>query len=309
MSIAEKNRLRMVVLLKELTTGEGMRPTLLDGVKLARADSSLPRTPVLYEPSIVIVASGRKRGFVGDRVFTYDPNNYLVLSVPLPFECETEVGDGEPMLGVSIRVELSVLSELTTKMNMRRRTTPGDTQRSVYATPLNHQLSEGTIRLLECLRSPMDAELLGSGIVREIMYRVLGGEQGGALWDLLGMHGQVAEVHALLQRMHARYAESWDVTQMAEDTGMSISAFHSSFKAVTGTSPLQYLKTTRLHKARIMMVHDAVGTAVAADRVGYQSASQFSREFKRFFGRPPLEEMKRVKTMLGLGTSGNASIA
>ena len=117
MRSAEESRLRMLTLLREMAKVEGMQATALDGVKLARADCSYPRTPVMYEPSIVLLASGRKRGYVGSREFVFDANHYLVLSVPLAFEVETDVtAAGEGVLGVSIRVDLATLSELTLRM-------------------------------------------------------------------------------------------------------------------------------------------------------------------------------------------------
>ena len=308
MRSAEENRLRMVVLLKEMAHVEGMQATALDGVKLARADCSYPRTPVMYEPSIVILASGRKRGYVGSREFVFDASHYLVLSVPLAFEVETDlVAAGEGVLGVSVRVDLCTLSELTMKMERRRGSLPED-QRGVMATPLDEAMGEAAVRLLECLRSPVEAAVLGPGIVREMVYRVLSGEQGGMLWALLGMHGQLAQIHGVLQRLHANPAKSLDVAAMAADAGMSVSAFHHHFKAVVGTSPLQYLKTLRLHKARMLMLHDRLGAAAAADRVGYESASQFSREFKRFFGRTPTHEIEVVREPAGYVPLGSAMV-
>ncbi len=304
----EKNRRRMKELLARLTTGEGMRASLLDGVRLARADRNYPRTPVMYDPSVFIVANGRKKGYLGDRRFIYDANNYLVLSVPLPFECETETGHGEPMLGLSVRMDLAVLSELAIKMDVRRQG-PSDDQRSMCATPLDAPLSEAAVRLLECLRSPVEALVLGPGIVREITYRVLCGPRGDALLAMLGRNGQVAQIHAVLQRIHCKYAEPLDVARMAEEIGVSVSAFHHNFKTVTETSPLQYLKAVRLHKARMFMAHDGLGAAAAADRVGYESPSQFSREFKRYFGQTPREEVTRVRQMLGLDASEQAAVA
>ncbi len=118
----------------ELTTGEGLCPTALDGVKLARTDHNIARTPVLYEPSVYIVTSGRKHGFVGGREFIYDPNNYLVLSVPLPFEVTTDVGRGEPMLGVSVRVDMSLISELSTRMTIKQ-AQASETRTESYARP------------------------------------------------------------------------------------------------------------------------------------------------------------------------------
>jgi AraC-like DNA-binding protein len=291
--IVEKNRQRMVALLSELTPGEGLRTTILDGVHVRRSNRHVPRTPVMYEPSVYIVASGRKKGYVGDRRLVYDANNYLVLSAPLPFECEAETGDGEPLLALSVRMEIGVISELAARMDARPPQQSADALACVHATPLDAALGDAAVRLLECLRSPVDAAVLGPAITREITYRVLCGPRGETLLAMLGRNGHTAQIHAVLRRMHARYAEPLNVARVAEAVGMSVSALHHHFKAVTSASPLQYLKAVRLHKARMLILHDGVGAAVAAHRVGYESTSQFSREFKRLFGRSPIEESRR----------------
>ena len=288
----------MVAILSELSTGEGMRPTVVDGVKLGRADRGYPRAPVLYEPSIYIVASGRKTGYLGDRKFVYDPNNYLVLSVPLPFECETEAGPEGPMLGISVRVVPSVVSDLAVRMQSRPHAPAVEATGYVEATPLDLAMSDAALRLVECLRSPLDAEILGPGIVREIVYRALCGPQGHLLLEMVGRQGQAAQINAALRWIHSRYAEPFSVAQMADEVGMSISAFHHQFKALTASSPVQYLKSVRLHKARALIVDEGSGAAEAATAVGYESASQFSREFKRFFGASPTEEARRVRAIV-----------
>lgn len=296
----ETNR-RMVDLLCRLTPLEGMRPSALDSVKLLRVNRSYPRSPVLYEPSIVIVAQGRKHGYLGDQSFVYDARNYLVLTVPLPFECETEATpDGGPFLGVSVRVELALLSELVMKMETRGRPAlVGQDDHSVSATPLDAALGDAAVRLLECLCSPADTPVLGPQIVREIVYRALCGKQGGALKSLLLMDGARTQIHRILHRIHSEYARVMDVAALAGEAGMSVSALHHHFKAVTSTSPLRYLKTIRLHKARMLMVQDSVGASIAAERVGYESPSQFSREFKRLFGATPIDETHRLKANFG----------
>jgi AraC-like DNA-binding protein len=296
----EASNRRMTELLKTLAVREGARPSILDGVKLLRANNSVPRTPVLYEPSIVIVGQGRKRGYLGGRVYTYDPHNYLVLSVPMPFECETEIGPDGPLLAVSIRVDLTVLSELLMKMDRKSVTIEELDTHGMYSTSLDLALSQATVRLLECLSSPPEAQILGPSIMREIIYRVLCGARGGSLRALIAVNGRVSQIQHALERIHANCAQEIDVASLAEDAGMSVSAFHHNFKAVTATSPLQYLKTIRLHKARLLMAVEGLNAGVAADRAGYQSASQFSREFKRFFGATPQNEATRVRAMLGL---------
>jgi AraC-like DNA-binding protein len=297
MSTESTNR-RMTALLASLATREGSQPTILDNVRLMKASKNLPRMPVLYEPGIVIVGQGRKRGYLGDQVYTYDAHNYLVLSVPLPFECETEAGADGPLLAVQIRVDLVVLAELLMKMDGTHRSGPQEMPQGIYSTALDGRLSETTVRLLECLRNPVEAKVLGPQIVREITYRVLCGEQGGALRAAAAYNSRFGQVNRALQRIHAEYARNLSVEELAETAGMSASAFHQNFKAVTSTSPLQYLKTIRLHKARMLMVSDGLRAGVAADRVGYESSSQFSREFKRLFGMSPVEGTEEVRRML-----------
>ena len=291
----------MTALLTSLACREGSHPTAVEGVHLMRASRPLPRMPVLYEPGIVIVGQGRKRGYLGDQVYTYDAHNYLVLSVPLPFECETEATPGKPLLAVSIRVDLAILTELLMKMDGSRRPSSLDTPQGIYSTQLDVRLSEATVRLLECLTDPVEARILGPQIVREITYRVLCGEQGGALRAAAALHSRIGQVNRAVQRIHADYARDLSVEELAETAGMSPSAFFQNFKAVTSTSPLQYLKTIRLHKARMLMVYDGLRAGVASDKVGYESSSQFSREFKRLFGVSPVEETERVRQMLGVG--------
>jgi AraC-like DNA-binding protein len=274
-----------------------------------RASKPMPRTPVLYEPSIVIVGQGRKRGYLGGRVYTYDPHNYLVLSVPMPFECETEVGRDGPMLAVSIRVDLGVLSELLMKMDRRAVASDGDDTHGMYSTPLDLALSEATVRLLDCLSSPIEARVLGPQIVREITFRVLCGSRGGCLHALIAINGRLSQIQRALDRMHTDSARAIDVAALAEEAGMSVSAFHHNFKMVTSTSPLQYIKTIRLHKARMLMAVERLSAGAAAGRAGYQSPSQFSREFKRFFGATPQEEATHLRNLLGLEAPSVVRIA
>jgi AraC-like DNA-binding protein len=148
---------------------------------------------------------------------------------------------------------------------------------------------------LECLRSPAEAAILGPARVREIIYRVLCGPRAEVLLAMLGRNGQLASIHAALHRIHTRYFEPIDVKTLAQEIGMSVSAFHQHFKQVTETSPLQYVKAVRLHKARTLIIRDGLGAAEAALHVGYESSSQFHREFKRFFGHTPKRQDARVR--------------
>lgn len=298
-TVGESNK-RMTELLGSLAKSEGVHETAVPGVTLMRVEKPLPRSPVMYEPSIVIVGQGRKRGYLGGQVYTYDAHNYLVLSLPMPFECETDVGARGPLLAVAIRIELPVLSELLMKMKYPAAQFDSDGTPAMCSTPLDAGMSEATVRLLECLKSPRDAAILGPQITREITYRVLCGKHGNSLRALLALNGRLHQIQRTLSLMHSKYFEALDVKTMAEEAGMSVSAFHHNFKSVTAASPLQYLKNVRLHKARMLIVQEGIGASAAALRVGYESHSQFSREFKRFFGATPTAEADRIRNTLGL---------
>ena len=285
---------KMVDLLSVLAPKEGYTNSCLEAVRFMRANSTHPRAPVIYDPCIVIVAQGRKHGYVGDQSFIYDANNYLVLSVPLPFECETQASPSSPMLAIKIGVDPTVVAELLLELDDTKPAS-GDVLSGVAATPLTEPLLNATIRLLECLTSPTEARILGPQIIREITFRVLRGEHADALKALVTRRSKFAQIAKTLRRIHSDFNDKLDVESLAEEADMSISAFHHNFKIVTATAPLQYIKSVRLHRARTLMVYEGLNANVAASQVGYESASQFSREFKRMFGSSPAEEAARMK--------------
>ena len=294
----------MIALIERLAPNEGYSLSALDGVRFMRSDRPLGRTPVLYEPGIVIVCQGRKLGFLGDETYVYDAQHFLVLSVPLPFSTETQASKEEPMLAVSIRLDLATVADLVVAIDSRSGAGAGahhgDAPLGIASTPLSQELADATVRLLRALCHPLDAGILGPALVREICFRVLSGEQGGALRAALAHPGRFGRVARALRRIHTDYAQPLDVTHLAQEAGMSVPAFHVNFKAVTQTSPIQYIKSTRLHHARLMMIRDGLTAASASARVGYESASQFSREFKRFFGRTPVDEVRDMQASFAL---------
>ncbi len=277
---------RMVELLEELVPADGL-VELVDGkVHLFRISEPSTRKPQNYEPGIMILAQGKKRIFIGDKAYVYDPMNYLVLSVPVPLECDTDANPAKPLLGLKIRVDAAEVAEILLTMDSPRQSQillPG----GVYSAQLNGQMTDAAVRLLEALSSPSDAGFLGPMIVREIIYRVLCGENGDALRALAYRNQRFFQIARILDKIHTSYNKRLDLNSLATETGMSISAFHASFKAVTNISPLQYIKSVRLHKARMLMLEDGINAYNAAIHVGYESPSQFNREYKRMFGITP----------------------
>jgi AraC-like DNA-binding protein len=294
------NRKRLASLLNEVAVHEGTHRTLVDGVEVTRVSKPVPRAPMVYQPNIVVVGQGRKRGYLGGEVYTYDAFNYLVLSVPLPAECETEASPEEPLLLVAINVEPTMLGEMLLEMD-EPLPPVGTTPRGISTTPMSEELSGAVIRLLECLKCPLDRRMLGRQTVREIVYRVLCGEQGGSLRALASRDDHFARIARVLKHIHAEYAKPLGAEEMARRAGMSVSAFHHYFKLVTASSPLQYLKLIRLDQARRLMAHDGYNASTAARAVGYESPSQFSREFKRLFGATPVEEAENTRARLVAG--------
>ena len=292
-----ENRKRLARLLNGVADQEGIHQTLIEGVRVARHSESSPRTPVVYEPMIVIIGQGCKRGYLGDEVYAYDPFNYLVLSVPLPVECEWEASPKEPLLLVTISVEPTMLGEMLLEMDEHLLPVK-PMLRGIATAPLSDDLSGAVIRLLECLKSPLDSCMLGRQIVREIVYRVLCSEQGGSLRALASRDEHFTRIARVLKDIHTDCAKPFSVESMAKRAGMSVAAFHQNFKAVTASSPLQYLKRIRLDRAKRLMSHDGHNASTAARAVGYESPSQFSREFKRLFGVTPIEEVEQTRDRL-----------
>lgn len=289
-------RLRLAELIEALTVHDGEHRTRVEGVLLWRASAPIPRHPVVYQPRIVVVAQGRKRGYLGGQMYSYDPYQYLVLAVPLPFECETEATLDEPLLGVAMDIDSTVLGEMLLEMD--EDAPKASVPRGIYSSPLTTELSDAVIRLMECLASPLDSRMLGRQLVREILYRVLRGEQGDALRALANRNDHFTQIARVLRYIHADYARPLTTNALARMAGMSVSVFHQNFKQVTDTSPIQYIKQVRLHRARTLMAYDGHNAGTAAAAVGYESQSQFGREFKRLFGVTPAQDAVNLRAQL-----------
>jgi AraC-like DNA-binding protein len=297
-------RERMVELIGRLAPSEGQTQSALDGVRFMRSNRPHTKAPALYEPCIGILVQGCKRIQLGDQVYVWDAQHYLVLSVPLPFTAETEASEKEPLLGISLRIDQVQVAELALALDERERRT-GAVPKAMTSTPLDARLSDALLRLLEALTSPLETKILGPSILREIFLRMLTGEQGPAMRAALTHGGQFGKIAKALRRIHAEYDGDLDVGMLARDAGMSVPVFHTHFKTVTTTSPIQYVKATRLHQARLLMARDGVTAASAAAKVGYESPSQFSREFKRMFGRSPTDEAEQMRQYLAVMPAGN----
>lgn len=299
MNDATPTRQRTIRLLDRLAEAEGYTLTPLPDVRLLRSNRPLDRTPVLYEPGIVIVCQGRKRGFLGGELFLYDAQHYLVVSVPVPFSMETDATAQEPLLALYFRLDLAMAAELVTQIDERDGVSNAP-PRGMYSSPMEEGLAESILRLLQAIARPPEAEILGPALVREIYFRVLSGAQGGSLRAALAQQGRFGQVARAIRAIHARFDEPLTVDLLADEAAMSVPTFHAHFRTMTGTSPMRYVQSTRLHQARLLMLRKDTTAAAASAAVGYESSSQFSREFKRLFGLPPIEEVRRMKRNFSL---------
>lgn len=298
---------RIIELMGTLAPVEGYNLTALDDVRFLRSNRPLHRVPVLYDPGIVIVCQGCKRGFLGEDIYLYDAQHYLVVSVPVPFTMETEASEEEPMLAVYLRLDFTLAAEWMVALDDFPDLVEAKPH-GMYSSPMDEPLSKSLLRFLKVMRVPMDAQLLGPSLVREIYYRILTGAQGGSMRAALNQQGQFGKVARAIRKIHGCYHQHLDVEALAAEAVMSVPSFHAHFRTVTGTSPMQYLKSTRLHQARLLMLRNDITAATACARVGYESASQFSREFKRFFGRTPQAEIQWMKRTYALPAPTSASL-
>lgn len=292
-------RQQFIALLERLAPVEGYNLTALDDVRLLRSNRPLLRTPVLYEPGIVIVAQGRKRGYLGDEVYVYDADHYLAVAVPVPFTMETDASEQEPLLAIYLQLRLEEVADLILQIDAHV-ASAATAPKGMYATRMDSMLRDTAARLLQSLSSPLEAHVLGRALVREIYFRVLTSEQGAVMRAALATQGHFGKIARALRLIHKKYRDPLTIEELAATARMSAATFHVHFKAVTNNSPMQYLKSIRLHQARLLMVRSGMQAAAAAEHVGYGSASQFSREFKRFFGLPPAQEAERLQRAYAL---------
>ena len=217
----------------------------------------------------------------------------MVLSAPMPLECVVEANRNTPLLSVVVRLRKEVVLSIVSKMrelDLTRQTAP----QAILTATLDEELGGALVRLLKVAISPEDARVLGDQVVRELTYLVLRGPSGSGVRAMVDAQGSFANILRALQAMHAEYNRPLLVASLARRAGMSVSTFHFHFKHVTATTPVQYVKAIRMHRARSLLLDSNATAGSVAAAVGYKSASQFGRDYKRFFGEAPARGAGRV---------------
>ncbi len=281
----EKIQLMKELLLKKLPA-QNVVKTRVNGVGIFRIDQSFRKRPELYLPQIILLAQGRKRIFLGERTFEYDSCHYYVQAVPLPVECEAVIEEGKPMLGMVLKIDPQMIGEILNDMKLDLPVS-GKVFNTLYDAALSDEIIDAAIRLLKTLDTENEANVLGPIFMKEILFKILNGENGEILRELAFNNRGFFQISRVINTIHENYSRTFDIQNLAREAGMSPTAFHTTFKSMTSTSPLQYIKSVRLHKAKELIQQEGEKANAAAMMVGYESSSQFSREYKRCFGVTP----------------------
>ena len=284
MSTASRSSNSLAAGMAALARQEGGNETRYPGVSLYRFTVPEPPTRYVYPSSLVLVGAGRKQVSLGNKTLPYDAGHYLVVTSPMPILCRTIASVDEPVLSMVVEIELALLRQLVLELNAPPAPRLARSTHTVFSAPLPRDLEDAAARLLACLTDERRTRALARQTIREMLFLVLDGPQGDSLRALA--EGPASHLAHVLREMNARFAERMAIGDLAQMAHMSVPTFHQHFKAMTGSSPLQYVKAVRLIRARQMLFGGGMVKTVAQD-VGYESESQFSREYRRFFGSPP----------------------
>lgn len=269
--------------------------TAIAGVRLARRTGPTTPCAVTYEPSVVVVAQGRKRVDLGGNTFFYDAKRFLLTSLDLPaLASVVEASPAAPCLAMMIRIEMPVVRELLVREEVGvAEVSPSAPGMAVAeATP---EFLDACCRLLRLLSTPGDIPVMGELIQREILYRVLRSAEGARLRAIATQGEQSHRTAKAIAWIRANFQQQLRMEELAQVAGMGVSTLHHHFRALTAMSPLQYQKQVRLQMARSRMLTEGLDANAAAFEVGYESPSQFSREYSRFFGQPPVRDVRGLR--------------
>ncbi|MFJ6988444.1 MULTISPECIES: AraC family transcriptional regulator N-terminal domain-containing protein [unclassified Streptomyces] len=271
--------------------------TAIDGVLISRVDRSDPSAPSMTGTVLAVIAQGAKRLALGDRVYEYGAGQYLVASVDLPVTGHfVDASPDRPALGFGLTLDPSAVADLLLRAG------PGDTPRDAGGAPPGIAVSDApdalldaVVRLLRLLDAPRDRTVLAPLVKREILWRLITGEQGSTVRQLGLADSGLSHVARAVGWIREHYAQPFKVADVAGLCGMSVSAFHRNFQAVTAMSPIQFQKQIRLQEARVLLTTHPHDVTAVGRRVGYDNASQFSREYRRQFGEAPSKDAARLR--------------
>ena len=276
--------------------------TGIPGLSLHKRDEPTPPVSIMYEPRICVIAQGAKRVLLGDETYVYDPQHFLITSVDLPTVVQViNASRQKPYLGLVLRLDQREMSQLMVDSNLPP-PRPQQSSRGMATGEVTLQLLTAFQRLIDLLDEPKDIPILAPIIEREISYRLLVSDQGARLRQIASAGSQSQQIARAIHWLKDNFTQPLRIDDLAAQVNMSTSTFHHHFRAVTAMSPLQYQKWLRLNEARRLLLAENQDATTAAFQVGYESPSQFSREYSRMFGAPPLRDITNLRQMATIET-------
>ncbi|MEK3661359.1 AraC family transcriptional regulator [Paenibacillus sp. FSL F4-0236] len=292
--IITKQQNELVKIIDHFTEKDGIHQTAIPSLFFMRdSNASIPRHGV-YKPSLCLVVQGAKEVWLAQERFRYTPSDYLIASVHLPVTAQvTEATSDVPYLGFKLEFTPSQILEVLQESEVRVYAKENP-KRAMFVSQMESSLMDAVLRLARLLDQPKDIPVLAPLFTKEILYRVLHGQNGIALEHIVMEGSSTHLIKDVIEHIMNNYASSFKIEELAEIANMSVSSFHRYFKEVTAI-PIQFQKHLRLQEARRLLLIESADATDVAFRVGYESPSQFSREYSRMFGFPPKQDVKRLK--------------
>ncbi|ENL4771446.1 AraC family transcriptional regulator [Vibrio parahaemolyticus] len=290
---------KLAKLIVRWTGNANQYDTPISGLRFSRWTTPTPPTSYTHNPSICLIAQGRKRVLLGEESFIYDANHFLISSVDLPIIANIiEASEEQPYLGLIMELDLTEISQLIVDSELAF-TQAKEAQKGIAVGELSESLLDAFVRLAKLLDEGQNIKILAPIIKREIFYRLLMSEQGTRLHQIVTAGSHSHQIAKAIDWLKNNFVKPLSVGDLASYTGMSKSSFYTHFRSMTSMTPLQFQKKLRLSEARRLMLTENLDAMAATFKVGYESPSQFSREYSRLFGAPPSKDIKSLRENLG----------
>jgi len=270
-----------------LFNNDGIHDTFLNDVKIYSTSKYDPLTPFIYDVCLILVLQGKKIAHLGENTLVYDSKNYLVVPTTLPLECETYASQEEPFIGLIVSIDKKMMYEIIDCVSQKEAIDSKKNSIGVFSDEVTENIEDLALRLLNILQSKEESKILGEPILKELFYRIAVGQNANFLHKMFLNNNNEAKIARALKIIHTECESNLDIPNLARQEDMSVSSFHTHFKKITSHTPLQYIKKIRLNKAKDLIAKYKYQVVDAAYEMGYDSASQFSRDFKTYFGYPP----------------------
>lgn len=290
LNMSLKTLMQLYVQRQGLDEFEGDYSTAIENVRFYRSAKGHQRKPTMYKSGLIVLGQGTKTVYAGGESIPYGEGDCLMMGVPIPVECEAVPNHEQPILGIGVEIPMHILQRQVgqIKASMDRKALDKQSEQlTICCEPIDAKLNKACERLMEALCDDLEAKVLGESLLEEVVFFALLSNGGNILFNLADNEGKYARIAATLKHIHTRYSESLTVSELASIANMSISSFHTAFRLVTLESPVQYIKKVRLNRGRDLICFEGKRVNEAAEIVGYSSAEQFSREFKRHFNQTP----------------------